>query len=217
MRNYSKIEVIIFDMDGVLIEAKEWHYDSLNKALKLFGFHISRHEHLTSYDGLPTKKKLEMLTLDSGLPKELHAFINEMKQIYTMEIIHTLCRPRFVHEYALSQLKNAGYRMAVASNSIRPTIDVMMDKARLRHYLEATFSAEDVIKGKPHPEIYCKAISHFGVRPDQCFVVEDNENGIKAAYASGAHVLVVRDVAETNFDNIMMRINEINTTLKQVA
>ncbi len=59
MRNYSKIEVIIFDMDGVLIEAKEWHYDSLNKALKLFGFHISRHEHLTSYDGLPTKKSLK--------------------------------------------------------------------------------------------------------------------------------------------------------------
>jgi phosphoglycolate phosphatase-like HAD superfamily hydrolase len=131
MTSASTIEVVIFDMDGVLIEAKDWHYESLNKALNLFGFNISRHEHLTSYDGLPTRRKLEMLSLESGLPKELHGFINEMKQTYTMDMLHSLCRPRFVHEYALSQLKSAGYKLAVASNSIRNTIDVMMDKARL--------------------------------------------------------------------------------------
>jgi HAD superfamily hydrolase (TIGR01509 family) len=217
MKNTSKIEVVIFDMDGVLIEAKDWHYESLNKALKLFGFNISRHEHLTSYDGLPTKRKLELLSLESGLPKELHSFINEMKQAYTMDMLHTLCRPRFVHEYALSQLKSAGYKIAVASNSIRTTIDVMMDKARLSPYLDVMFSAEDVTKGKPDPEIYTKTIAHFGVRPDQCLIVEDNENGIKAARASGAHVLEVREVTDTNLDNILARISQINSSFKQVA
>jgi HAD superfamily hydrolase (TIGR01509 family) len=217
MRHVSTIQAVIFDMDGVLIEAKDWHYESLNKALNLFGFNISRHEHLTSYDGLPTKRKLEMLSLESGLPKELHAFINEMKQAYTMDMLHSLCRPRFVHEYALSQLKSAGFKMAVASNSIRNTIDVMMDKARLAQYLDATFSAEDVIRGKPDPEIYTKAIAHFGLRPDQCLIVEDNENGVKAARASGAHVLVVLDVQDTNFDNIMARIAEIDASQKQAA
>ncbi|HCF3308648.1 TPA: HAD hydrolase-like protein, partial [Pseudomonas aeruginosa] len=54
------IKAVIFDMDGVLIEAKDWHYDALNKALNLFGYNISRHDHLTSYDGLPTSRKLEM-------------------------------------------------------------------------------------------------------------------------------------------------------------
>jgi beta-phosphoglucomutase len=215
--NVSAIEVVIFDMDGVLIEAKDWHYESLNKALKLFGFHISRHEHLTSYDGLPTKRKLEMLSVENGLPKELHGFINEMKQAYTMDMLHTLCRPRFVHEYALSQLKSAGYKLAVASNSIRKTIDVMMDKARLASYLDVMLSAEDVTKGKPDPEIYNKAIAHFGVRPDQCLIVEDNENGIKAARASGAHVMVVRDVIDTNFENIMKHINAINASQKRAA
>jgi beta-phosphoglucomutase len=217
MRHVSTIQAVIFDMDGVLIEAKDWHYESLNKALNLFGFNISRHEHLTSYDGLPTKRKLEMLSLESGLPKELHAFINEMKQAYTMDMLHSLCRPRFVHEYALSQLKSAGFKMAVASNSIRNTIDVMMDKARLAQYLDATFSAKDVIRGKPDPEIYTKAIAHFGLRPDQCLIVEDNENGVKAARASGAHVLVVLDVQDTNFDNIMARIAEIDASQKQAA
>ncbi|WP_185022353.1 HAD hydrolase-like protein, partial [Pseudomonas fluorescens] len=60
------IKAVIFDMDGVLIEAKDWHYDALNKALNLFGYNISRHDHLTSYDGLPTAHKLEMLSVEHG-------------------------------------------------------------------------------------------------------------------------------------------------------
>ena len=72
------IKAIIFDMDGVLIDAKEWHYEALNRALSLFGLSISRYDHLTTYDGLPTKKKLEMLSLERDLPRELHSFINEM-------------------------------------------------------------------------------------------------------------------------------------------
>ena len=49
------IRGVVFDMDGVLIEAKDWHYEALNRALGLFGFGISRYEHLTTYDGLPTR------------------------------------------------------------------------------------------------------------------------------------------------------------------
>jgi beta-phosphoglucomutase len=81
----NKIKAIIFDMDGVLIEAKDWHYEAMNRALGLFGLEITRQEHLTTYDGLPTKDKLLMLTRDKGLSPQLHSFINEMKQQYTME------------------------------------------------------------------------------------------------------------------------------------
>ncbi|RLR17256.1 HAD family phosphatase, partial [Sodalis-like symbiont of Bactericera trigonica] len=62
----TKIKAVIFDMDGVLIEAKDWHYDALNKALNLFGLDITRQEHQTVYDGLPTKHKLIMLSRDNG-------------------------------------------------------------------------------------------------------------------------------------------------------
>lgn len=63
------IKAIFFDMDGVLIDAKEWHYEALNRALELFGMPISQVDHLTTFDGLPTRKKLEMLTLGRGLPR----------------------------------------------------------------------------------------------------------------------------------------------------
>lgn len=202
------IKAIIFDMDGVLIEAKDWHYEALNRALSLFGFEISRYDHLTTYDGLPTRKKLEMLSLEADLPRELHDFINEMKQIYTMEIVHAQCKPRFVHEYALSRLKSKGYKLGVASNSIRNTIEVMMEKASLNRYLDLMLSNEDVSSPKPDPEIYQKAIAQFGLRPEECLIVEDNENGVRAAIASGAHVLVVRDTEEVNFSNIMDRISQ---------
>jgi len=204
------IKAVIFDMDGVLIEAKDWHYDALNRALQLFGFEINRYQHLTTYDGLPTSKKLEMLSMESSLPRELHKFINEMKQEYTMEIVHAKCRPSFVHEFALSRLKGMDYKLAVASNSIRKTVEVMMEKAKLSPYLDLMLSNEDVTQAKPHPEIYTKAINHFGLDPKECLIVEDNDNGIRAATAAGAHVLAVTEVSDVNIENILARINAIN-------
>lgn len=209
------IKAVLFDMDGVLIDAKEWHYEALNRALELFGMPISRFDHLTTFDGLPTRKKLEMLSLDRGLPNQLHEFLNEMKQRYTMEIVHTQCKPRFVHEYALSNLKSRGYKLAVCSNSVRASVETMMQKAELEKYLELMVSNEDVSKGKPDPEMYIKAMSCFQLQPDECLIVEDNENGIKAAQASGGHLLVVRDVAETNLENITERIREIEAAIKE--
>jgi len=203
------IRGVIFDMDGVLIEAKDWHYEALNRALRLFGYEISRYDHVTTFDGLPTKKKLQMLSVENNLPTELHDFINDMKQRYTMEIVNARCKPRFNHEYALSKLHAAGYKLAVASNSIRSTIEVMMQRAALDSYLSFIVSNQDVSRAKPDPEMYNKAIATFGFKPEECVIVEDNENGIRAAKASGAHVLEVDDVEDVTHDNIMRKIAEV--------
>lgn len=202
------IKAIIFDMDGVLIEAKDWHYEALNRALKLFGYEISRLDHLATYDGLPTRRKLEMLSMERGLPIELHEFVNEMKQLYTMEMVHTQCKPRFEHEYALSMLKSQNLKLGLASNSIRSTIETMMEKASLDSYFDVLLSAEDVVNPKPDPEIYIKAIRSLGLQPFEVLVIEDNINGVKAAKASGAHVLVVRNVEEVNYENISAKIRQ---------
>ena len=196
-------------MDGVLIEAKDWHYEALNKALSLFGFEISRYDHLVTFDGLPTSRKLEMLTVERGLPRSLHAFINEMKQQYTMDYVYTCCKPRFVHQYALSHLKADGYRLALASNSIRRTIELMIEKAGLTEYMELMLSNQDVVKAKPDPEIYLTAIQRLGLKPEECLICEDNQNGIQAALASGAHLFKVDTVNDVTYSNIKRRIEEI--------
>lgn len=202
----NRIKAIVFDMDGVLIEAKDWHYEALNKALRLFGYEISRYDHLVTYDGLPTSKKLEMLSLEKGLPQGLHQFINRMKQRYTVDMVHTSCSPRFFHEYALSRLQAEGYRLAVASNSIRNTVQLMMEKSGLLPYLDFFLSNQDVSKAKPDPEIYLKAIEKLGLRPCEVMVVEDNHNGIQAATAAGANVMKVETVYDVNYENITAHI-----------
>lgn len=204
----AKIKAVIFDMDGVLIDAKEWHYEALNRALGLFGYTITRYDHLVTYDGLPTRKKLEMLSREQNLPTELHSFINEMKQRYTMEIVHSKCKPVFSKEYAMSRLKADGYKIGVASNSVRNSITTMMDMSDLSKYIDVIVSNQDVKEGKPNPEIYLKASEGVGVKPEECLVVEDNPNGIKAGQAAGACVMQVETVNDVTYQNIIKAIRE---------
>ena len=205
----KKLKAVIFDMDGVLFDARDWHFESLNKALGLFGSEISRYDHLVTFDGLPTKKKLEMLSMEGRLPLKLHDFINELKQEYTWEMVYSKCKPIFQHQFTLANLKNNGYGIVVCSNSIRKTIDLMMAKSGLNEYLDFFLSNQDVEQAKPHPEIYIKAIQRLGLKPEECLVVEDNQNGVKAALASGAHVLKVGSPSDVNFNLILNEIKLI--------
>jgi len=205
----KKIKAIIFDMDGVLIDARDWHYEALNKALSMFGMAISRFDHLITYDGLPTKEKLKMLSLEKGLPSSLHSFINELKQQFTIEEVILKCRPVFHHQYALARLKSEGYKLVVCSNSIKDTITIMLTKAGIIDYFDFYLSNQDVKKGKPDPEMYNTAIGKLGLKKEECLVVEDNENGIKSALAAGAHLLRVYNVNDVHYQSITNRIKEI--------
>jgi len=205
------IKAVIFDMDGVLIDAKEWHYEALNKALALFGFEISRYDHLVTYDGLPTSRKLKILSSEQGLPQRLHTYINMLKQDYTVMNIEMYCRPTFAHEFALSRLKAEGYKLAVATNSIRDTVDLMMKKSSLEQYLEFSLSNEDVKKAKPDPEIYITAVNKLGFLPHECVVVEDNQHGIQAAKAAKTNVLEVESVHDVTYDNITKYIKTVES------
>lgn len=205
----KKIKAVLFDMDGVLVEAKDWHYEAFNKALAVFGLSITREDHLRNYDGLPTRKKLQLLTERVGLPVELHKFLNELKQKYTTEVIMTKCHPVFCVEYALSRLHAEGYKIAVCSNSIRNSIEMMMDRSALSEYVDLIVSNQDVLKGKPDPEMYIKAMKSFNVQAEECLILEDNENGIKAALASGANLLKIGEVTDTNYFNIRGMIDKV--------
>lgn len=202
----AEIKNILFDMDGVLIDAKDWHYEALNEALRLFGMEISRDEHLAIYDGLPTRTKLDILSRSRHLPRQLHDFINKVKQRETLKLTALRCRPLFHHQYALARLKRDGFRLVVCSNSIRATIQAMMEQSALLPYIDFFLSNEDVQKPKPDPEIYSSAIARLGARPEECLILEDNDHGIKAARASGANVMVVGTVNDVTYDRIRQEL-----------
>ena len=203
------IKSIVFDMDGVLIDAKEWHYDAFNQALELFGLTISQQEHLSTFEGLSTAQKLNILSGTKGLPVSLHSFINEVKQTITMDITNKLCIPHAHHLDALSRLRKDGYRLSVASNSILNTIEVMMKKSKLEDYMDFYLSNQDVKNPKPDPEIYLKSIDKLELKPENVLIIEDSEIGLHAAKGSGAHVLKVDTIYDVNYENITNYIKEL--------
>lgn len=205
----SKIACVVFDLDGVLVDATEWHYEALNRALALFGFAISRYEHLSTYNGLPTRKKLEMLTVEKGLPVALHDLIGRLKQSYTRDEIVTKCRPVFEKEYMLSRLRREGYRLVVCSNAVRDSVALMLRHAGLYDYFEFMLSNEDVQRPKPDPEIYRQALARCGSAADQVVVVEDAPYGVQAARAAGLHVCQVTGVQDVDYIRVRDFIDAI--------
>lgn len=201
------IKAILFDMDGVLIDAKDWHYDALNDVLSLFGMAIAYDAHLATFDGLPTRKKLEILTKSRNLPRGLHEFVNKLKQNRTVEITTVKCRPVFQHRFALSRLKQDNLMLAVCSNSVRQTVELMMRLSNLAPFMDLMVSNEDVKKAKPDPEMYRYAIAKLGIEPHEALILEDNEHGIAAARASGAHLMVIGTVEDVRYDKIRAAID----------
>ena len=202
-----KTKLVIFDLDGVLVEAKNIHFDALNQALGE-EYEISWAEHLSTYDGLKTNQKLEMLSERKGLPTELHSQIWENKQKYTLEELRNL-KPNQNLQQLMSALVDEGYKISVCSNSIRKTVLTVLSKLGIMEYMDYIISNEDVGNSKPHPEMYWRAISKMGCLPSETLIVEDSPYGLLAASRSNAHILRVKNPTEVTYTNIFKKLNEI--------
>lgn len=198
------IKLVLFDLDGVLVNAKDIHYQSLNRAL---GKHyaITPEQHRNLYDGRKTREKLQMLTADKGLPIELHDEIFDKKQTITVQMMHEL--PLNTNALELFQeLENQGYMVGVCSNSIRRTVLTALAKSGLIEYCSVILSNEDVKNSKPHPEIYWKAMSMMGCLPDETIIIEDSPPGLLAAERSRASYIRVQSPNEVTKENIMSKL-----------
>lgn len=205
----SGVRAVLFDLDGVLVDAKDWHYEAFNRALAAQGLTIEYADHLAHYDGLPTRKKLERLTLQRGLDPALHQPLLALKQRYTVELIEAKCRPEPAARHALETLRREGLLTGVCSNSIRSSIRRMLELSGIAHLFDIVLSHEDVAAPKPNPEVYLTAMAHLGVQPEQTLILEDSEVGLTAARGSGAHILQVDHVSDVNLANIRKRIREV--------
>jgi len=203
------IRLVIFDLDGVLVEAKNLHFEAFNRALG-DKYAISWKEHLSKYDGLKTNQKLEMLTQEKNLPVELHSQIWENKQKYTLQELRLL-KPNQTLQSVMNALVEDGYKIAVCSNSIRKTVLTVLSKLGIMEFMDYIISNEDVQNSKPHPEMYWRAISKMGCLPEETLIVEDSPYGLLAASRAKAHVLRVKNPQEVTYTNIFKKLIEIKT------
>lgn len=197
------IKLIIFDFDGVLASLRDAHYQSLNNALILLDYPpISYLVHLRIYDGLSTKRKLAMLKI----PEDKQPAIFEWKQKFTQQAMTSILKydPQLVSTF--TKLKEENYLLYVASNAIKSTITTGLKIIGILDIVNVIFCNEMVVKQKPDPLIFLMAMEKANVYPTQTLILEDSPHGIAAARASGAHLLVIKEVAETNYHNIKQKI-----------
>lgn len=206
------IKLVLFDLDGVLIDAKKLHYDALNLALEDKYF-INEDEHTNIYDGRKTKEKLNMLTMDKGLPVELHDKVYIDKQKLTLELISQL-KPIDEIISLFKELEFQNYLIGVCSNSIRRTVLTALAKTELMEYCSVILSNEDVKNSKPHPEMYWKAMSMMGVLPENTLIVEDSPPGLLAAQRSRANYIRVDDPWDVTREKILPNLKGKNIVKK---
>lgn len=202
----KKIKLIIFDLDGVLVEAKQIHYKALNQALGN-KYAIEWNEHLSVYDGLKTNQKLQMLTERKGLPIKEHNNIWNKKQQLTLKALSDL-KPNSIIKTTISKLSQEGYKIACCSNSIRRSVLTMLSKLDLIEHMDLILSNEDVKNSKPHPEIYWKAISIMKCLPEETLIIEDSPYGLLAASRSKSHVMRVGSPKDITYNNINKHLKQ---------
>lgn len=205
------IKLVIFDLDGVLVEAKEIHYQTLNDAIlditRSEDYIIKWEEHLSTYDGLKTDQKLRMLTERKNLRPEYHTSIWNRKQQLTLESLAKIQSNERLQDIFFD-LREGGYKIACCSNSIRRSVLVMLSKLGLIEYMDLIISNEDVKNSKPHPEMYWKAMSIMGVLPEETLIVEDSPPGLLAASRSRAHILRVNNPKDLTHEKLFDKLQE---------
>lgn len=201
------IKLVIFDLDGVLVDAREIHYQTLNAAIKNVvgeNYIISREEHLSRFDGLSTRKKLELLNFEKWAIER----INYIKQQLTIKAISQLKRDDELIAIMEYLAKN-GIKIACASNAVEHTVRCALGYLGIDGYFSSILGNDQrVINQKPNPAIFLMSMAEVGIGPNETLIVEDSPNGRAAAKASGAHTLFINNREDLTLDLIKQALED---------
>ena len=130
-------KLIVFDLDGVLVDSKGMHFDALNQALAGVDekYVISKEEQATIYEGLPTHSKLSILSSRKGLSKDTHRDIWMDKQRITVDMFNNIPMDAELVSF-MELIKNNNINIAVASNSILETIEICLTRLGIRDFVD---------------------------------------------------------------------------------
>jgi len=205
------IKGIIFDLDGVLVDTKGIHYQALNEALLSIKAKniISFDDHSKNFDGLPTLEKLIILQKRSWIKRSEFENIKKIKQKLTEKILKKKIKKN-IQIIKLFQILKKKYKIGVATNAVRSTLDICLAKLNIKKYVDFSISNEEVLNSKPHPEIYLRSIIKMNLKPKETLVIEDSYFGRKSAQESGCHLYPVKSIKEVNLSKINKFIKNLS-------
>jgi len=176
---------IIFDMDGVLINSEPLHFDFESRLFESLGITVSREQH-ESFVGTTAKTLWTSIKQSNNIPftvqelilKEQFEFLKYLENKEPIKLIPGVKK-------LIINLKFKGFHIALASSSPHRLINYVLDKTNIKECFQIKVSGDDVINGKPNPDIFLKAAELMKIKPANCLVIEDSKNGVLAAKQAG--------------------------------
>ncbi|CAK7193041.1 Phosphoglycolate phosphatase [Commensalibacter sp. Nvir] len=206
----GKLKLVIFDCDGVLVESEHLVSQVIGHEARIKGWNITDKQAREIFSGVQLRdvQKEIQKHVSNPLPDDWNVKIHEkivdamqgdVQQIEGVEdILQTL------------QKLNLPYR--IGSNSSMREMTMKFTKTNLQKWFskDRIHSAHDVKRSKPFPDLYLYAAEQEGVKPEECFVIEDSDTGLKAAYDAGMVCILLRDLEKPapNYPGLI-RVNSL--------
>ncbi|NLH50636.1 MAG: HAD-IA family hydrolase [Myxococcales bacterium] len=191
---YPPIRAIVFDLDGTLIDSEPNYYEADRRLLAEYGIELTpamKRRYIGTSNVFMMTDVKERFGLQAELPELL-----EKKDRYYLELALAETRPFPEMARLVTQLRDRGYPLAVASGSSLHVIQTLLKQVGLQNAFRVVVSAEEVPRGKPSPDVFLEAARRLGAEPMQTIVVEDSAFGVEAAAAGFMRVVAVPSVPE---------------------
>jgi len=189
-----KLDAVLLDMDGTLLDTERVYLASLISTLASFGYHDAS-ALCHAMIGIPAAECQAMLLSHYGTDFPLA----EIHKTYAMKRDEMFAAGLPLKKGTialLDALRDAEWPMAIVTSSSRKTADQHLSLAGIRDRFATVITRDDVTRGKPSPDLYLLAAATLGVAPQSCVAVEDSKPGIAAAHSAGTIPLMVPDILQ---------------------
>ncbi len=184
-----KLDALIFDMDGVLVDSEPLHLRAFQQMMQRYG-HSWTEEENRRFLGQKDIEIAAIMIEELRMPLTPHSMVEE-KEMILREIFKKELAPRPGLMTTLKTASTMSLPMAVASSATLPTIELVVDLLGIRSSFKTLTSGDEVPKGKPAPDVFLLAAKRLGAEPERCLVIEDTLNGIRAAKAAGMKCVAI--------------------------
>lgn len=187
---------IIFDMDGVLVDSYQAHFQSWLRLAAERGFEFTQEQFLTTFGRVSREVIVECGMLENPTAEAISE-IDDAKEAHFRDILAEDFCPMDGAVELIDALSTTGFSMAVGSSGPPENVNLTIDLLARRDRFGAIVTGVDVTQGKPHPEVFLTAAGRLNADPQKCVVIEDAQAGIAAAHAAGMNCIALVSTGHT--------------------
>ena len=185
----KNIKAIIFDFDGIIVDSEPVQMRAFRETLKPYGIEISNEEFFKMI-GIRTVENFKEIKEKYNLNETIESLVEKKNENYLRLLLENL-KPRECIPEVVKYLYSRGYLLGVGSGSRKEDVVIPLEKLGLNKFFKVIITGDDAVYGKPSPEIFLKVARNLNVKPQECAVIEDSENGVLAALNAGMIAVAV--------------------------